>query len=114
MMSYLNNDCNVMNCFAKFEISLAHSIIIPSFMTVGCQMLELDQTRGLFAPPPYKLNSQNTPYNLGLNEFCNDAVCVRNRHTDRDYVTFSLTISSIANVSHSKDSGDDLLKACRI
>ena len=43
-----------MNCFAKFEKFLPHSIIIPSFMTVGSQMPELDRGRGsgLF---PYKL-----------------------------------------------------------
>ena len=34
-------------------------------MTVGSQMPELDQG-GFFAPPPYKLGSQNTPYKLGL------------------------------------------------
>ena len=31
-----------MNYFAKFEKFLPHSIIIPSFMTVGNQMPELD------------------------------------------------------------------------
>ena len=31
-----------MNYFAKFEKFLPHSIIIPSFMTVGSQMPELD------------------------------------------------------------------------
>ena len=51
MTSYLNNVNDVMNYFAKFEKFLPHSIIIPSFMTVGSQMPELD--RGdFFAPPP--------------------------------------------------------------
>ena len=31
-----------MNYFAKFEKFLTHSIIIPSFMTVGSQLSELD------------------------------------------------------------------------
>ena len=47
MTSYLNNGYDLMNRFAKFEKFLLHSIIIPSFMTVGSQMPELD--RG--APP---------------------------------------------------------------
>ena len=56
MKSYLNNGYDVMNYFAKFEKFLPHSIIIPSFMTVGSQMPELD--RGAFLPPPpYKLQS---------------------------------------------------------
>ena len=63
MTSYLNNGYDVMNYFAKFEKFLPHSIIIPSFMTVGSQMPELH--RGA-SPPPYKLGSQNTPYKLGL------------------------------------------------
>ena len=42
MTSYLNNGYDVMNYFAKFEKFLPHSIIIPRFMTVGSQMLELD------------------------------------------------------------------------
>ena len=54
-----------MNYFAKFEKFLPHSIIIPSFMTVGSQMPELD-TRAFLPPPPHKLGSQNTPYKLGL------------------------------------------------
>ena len=55
---------DVMHCFANFEKILTHSIVIPSFMTVGCQMPELD---GGGAYPPYKIDSQNTPYKLGLN-----------------------------------------------
>ena len=43
MTSYLNNAYDVMNYFAKFEKFLPHSIIIPSFMTVGSQMPELDR-----------------------------------------------------------------------
>ena len=66
MTSYLNNGFDVMNYFAKFEKFLPRSIIIPSFMTVGSQIPELDQG-GLFAPPPsYKIGSQNSPYKLGL------------------------------------------------
>ena len=65
MTSYLNNDYDVTNCFAKFEKSLPRSIIIPSFMTVvGSQMPELD--RGGCPPPQYKIGSENTPYKLGL------------------------------------------------
>ena len=54
-----------MNYFAKFEKFLPRSIIIPSFMTIGSQMPELDWGGGFFAPQ-YKINSQNTPYKLGL------------------------------------------------
>ena len=59
MTSYLDNDYDVMNYFAKFENSysgndvmnyfakfekfLPHNIIISSFMTVGSQMSELDR-----------------------------------------------------------------------
>ena len=50
MTSYLNNGYDLINCFAKFEKFLPHSIIIPSFMFVGNQMPELD--RGAFLPPP--------------------------------------------------------------
>ena len=64
MTSYLNNGYDVMNYFAKFENFLPHSIITPSCMTVGSQMPELDPGEGLF--PPYKIGSQNSPYNLGL------------------------------------------------
>ena len=34
-------------------------------MTVGSQMPELDRG-AFFAPHPYKIGSQNTPYKLGL------------------------------------------------
>ena len=65
MTSYLNNGYDVITYFAKFEKFKAHSIIIPSFMTIASQMIELDP--GAFAPPPpYKIGSQNTPYKLGL------------------------------------------------
>ena len=60
-MSYLYNDCDIMNCFGKFEKFLPHSITIPSFITVGSEWPELD--RG------YKLGSQDTPYKLGLSAF---------------------------------------------
>ena len=52
MKSYLNNGYDVINCFAKFEKFLPHSTIIPSFMSVGNQMPELD--REAFLPPPIK------------------------------------------------------------
>ena len=65
MTSYLNNGYDVMNYFSKFEKFLPHSISIPSFMTVGSQMPELDPG-GFPPPPPYKIGSQNTPYKLGL------------------------------------------------
>ena len=65
MTSYLNNGYEVMDYFAKFEKFLPHSISIPSFMTVGSQIPELD--RRTFCPlPRYKIGSQNTPYKLGL------------------------------------------------
>ena len=54
MTSYLNNDYDVMNYFAKFEKFLPHNIIMPSFMTVEGQIPELDAGGGgggLFAPP---------------------------------------------------------------
>ena len=66
MTSYLNSGHDVMNCVDKFEKFLPHSIIIPSFMSVGSQMPELDRGGGLFCPPSYKIGSQNTPYILGL------------------------------------------------
>ena len=50
MTSYLNNGYDVMKYFDKFEKFIPHSIIIPSFMTIGSQMPELD--RGAFLPPP--------------------------------------------------------------
>ena len=46
MTSYLNNGYNVMNYFAKFEKILPHSLIMPSFMIVGSQMLELNKGGG--------------------------------------------------------------------
>ena len=67
MTSYLNNGYDVINYFAKFEKFLPHSIIIPSFLTIGSQMTELDWGGG-FLPPPYKIDSQNTPYKLGLKQ----------------------------------------------
>ena len=65
MTSYLNNGYDLMKYFAKFKKFIPHSIIMPSFMTIGSQMPELDQ-QGFFAPP-YKIGRQNTPYKLGLN-----------------------------------------------
>ena len=66
MTSYLDNGYDVMKYFAKFEKFIPHSILIPSFMTIGSQTPELDL--GLFCPP-YKIGSQNTPYKLGLRSF---------------------------------------------
>ena len=63
MTSYLDNGYDVMKYFAKFEKFIPHSIIIPSFMTIGSQVSELEW--GL-SPPPYKIGSQNTPYKLEL------------------------------------------------
>ena len=42
MTSYLDNGYDVMKYFAKFENFVPHSIIIPSFMTIGSQLPELD------------------------------------------------------------------------
>ena len=43
--------------------SYPHSMVILSFRCVGSQMPELDQGEGAFLlPPPYKIGSQNTPY----------------------------------------------------
>ena len=53
MTSYLNNGYDIMDCFAKFEKFLPHSIIIPSFMSVRSQMPELDQGGGFLPPPPH-------------------------------------------------------------
>ena len=64
MMSYLNNGYDVMSYFAKFKKFLPHTIIIPSFMTVGSEMPELG--RGAIWHPPNKIVGQNTPYKLGL------------------------------------------------
>ena len=50
MTSYLNNGYDVMNLFAKFERFIPHSIIIPTFMTIGSQMPELDWGAGFFGP----------------------------------------------------------------
>ena len=66
MTSYLNNGYDVMKYFAKFEKFIPHSIIIPSFMTTGSQMPELDRGAFLPPPPPYKIGNQNIPYKLGL------------------------------------------------
>ena len=71
--SYLSNGYEVMNYFAKFEKFFPHRIIIPSFMTVGNQMPELDRG-GAFLTPSYKIGSQNTPYKLGLIYFDNSTI----------------------------------------
>ena len=58
LTSYLNNSYDVMNYFAKSEKFFPHTIIMPSFMTVGSQMPELGQEGGggggggFFATPP--------------------------------------------------------------
>ena len=72
MTSYLNSVYDVMNSFAKFGNFLLHSMTIPSFMTVGSQIPELD--RGTLFPP-YKLGSQNTPYKLGLSDLSDKKRC---------------------------------------
>ena len=54
MTSYLNNGYDVMNYFAKFEKFLLHRIIIPSFMTVGSLMPELEREAFLSPPPNIK------------------------------------------------------------
>ena len=51
MASYLSNGYDVIKYFAKFENFIPHSMIIPSFMTIGSQIPELD-LGGFFAPPP--------------------------------------------------------------
>ena len=53
-----------MNFFAKFEKFLPHSIVMPSFMTVGGQMPELD--RGLFASLPLPLNIRESQYPIHI------------------------------------------------
>ena len=58
-----------MKYLAKFEKFIPHSIIIPSFMTIGSQMPEFDRGAFLQPPPPHKTGSQNTPYKLGLKKF---------------------------------------------
>ena len=46
---------DVTKYFAKFEKFIPHSIIIPSFMTVGSQMPELNwEGGGAFLPPHIK------------------------------------------------------------
>ena len=51
MMSDLTNGFDLMNYFAKFDKFLPHSIIMPSVVTVGSQMPELDKS-----PPPPNIN----------------------------------------------------------
>ena len=46
----LKNGYDLSNYFTTFEKFLHRGIIIPSFIIVGSQMLELDQ--GAFLPPP--------------------------------------------------------------
>ena len=41
MTSYLDSGYDVMICFAKFEKFLPHSIIMPSFMSVGRCMIKI-------------------------------------------------------------------------
>ena len=67
MTSYLNNDYDVMNYFAKFEKFLPHGIYnYAKFYDCRKSNARVRQW-GLFCPPPpYKLGSQNTPYKLGL------------------------------------------------
>ena len=45
---------DAMNYFVKFEKFIPRSITIPSFMTIGSQMAELDRGGGGgFWPPPH-------------------------------------------------------------
>ena len=69
MASYLNCGYDVMNYFAKFKTFIPHSIIIPSFMTIGSQMPGLDWWAFCPPPPPqpYKIGGQNTPNKLIIN-----------------------------------------------
>ena len=53
MMSYFNSGYDVLNYFAKFEKFLPHSIIVPSLLTVGSQMSELDQGERAFCSPTH-------------------------------------------------------------
>ena len=96
MTSYLDNGYDVMKYFAKFEEFIPHSINIPSFMTTGSQMPELD--RGI--PPPYKIGSQNTPYKLGLtHKRCNNWTTkfdvTKYLSLNTKIVTFRITIFSL-------------------
>ena len=54
-----------MNCFAKFEKLLPHSITIPSF---DCRKSNrrVRAGGGILPPPPHKIDGQNTPYKLRL------------------------------------------------
>ena len=58
MTLYLNNGYDVMNCFAKFEKFLPHSMF---YMSVESQSPESER-----GDSPHKIGSQNTPYKLGL------------------------------------------------
>ena len=51
MTSYLNNGYDTINCFAKCENSYP-IVIIPSFISVGNKMPELDR-EGFCPPPPH-------------------------------------------------------------
>ena len=95
MTSYLNNGFDVMKYFAKFEKFIPHSIIIPSFMTIGSQMPELDWGGGFFAPP-YKIGSQNTPYKLGLTANRIHSKYLTNILISRFYEQFSRNGSAMA------------------
>ena len=83
MTSYVDNGYEVIKYFAKFEKFMPYSIIMPSFMTIGSQLPELDCGGGLFCPPPrYKIGSQNTPYKLGLSLTVNERTSTVFEHDD--------------------------------
>ena len=65
MMSYLNSGYDVMNYFAKFEKIIPHSINYTKFYDCWKSNARI-RPGGFFAPHPYKIGSQNTPYKLGL------------------------------------------------
>ena len=108
MTSYSNNGYDAMNCFAKFEKFLPHSIIIQRFMSEGSQIPELRPGGGGFWPPPYKIGGQNTPYKLGLSIFADDwqAFWCSSLKTDKSYI--AMTKSRRRATSHSA-----VFRACK-
>ena len=72
---------------------IPRSIIIPSFMTIGSQMPELDRGGGggAICPPPYKIGSQNTPYKLGLS-------CYVTRNTQDFSITANVIVLFLLGV----------------
>ena len=64
MTSYLDSGYDVMKYFAKFEK------FIPQYNYTKFYDYRKSNARvrpgGFFAPPPYEIGCQNTPYKLGL------------------------------------------------